>query len=103
MGTSKALAYMCTLVARHIDKVGGLDNYILNVPKQKQQSDLAQQLRQRIEAALQKPLRDALKANSEVRALSLLQAAGLLPSVYHLVLPELQESSLPCPSCAPHL
>ena len=54
------------MAARHIDKVGGLDNYILNVPKQKQQSDLAQQLRQRIEAALQKPLRDALKANSEV-------------------------------------
>ncbi len=54
------------MLARHIDKVGGLDNYILNVPKQKQQSDLAQQLRQRIEAALQKPLRDALKANAEV-------------------------------------
>ena len=57
---------MSTVVARHIDKVGGLDNYILNVPKQKQQSDLAQQLRHKIEAALQKPLRDALKANSEV-------------------------------------
>ncbi|CAL5221729.1 g3978 [Coccomyxa viridis] len=56
---------MTTAALRHIDKVGGLDNYILNVPKQKQQSDLAQQLRQRIEAALQKPLRDALKANSE--------------------------------------
>ena len=54
------------MAARHIDKVGGLDNYILNVPRHKQQSDLADQLRHRIEAALQKPLRDALKANSEV-------------------------------------
>lgn len=51
--------------ARHIDKVGGLDNYILTVPKHKQQSDLAAQLKQRIEGALQKPLRDALKANTE--------------------------------------
>ena len=63
-------AYMCTLVARHIDKVGGLDNYILNVPKQKQQSDLAQQLRQRIEAALQKPLRDALEGQLRGDALT---------------------------------
>lgn len=52
---------------RHIDKVGGLDNYILTVPEKKQQSDLAQELRHKIEAALQKPLRDALQANSEVR------------------------------------
>jgi len=51
---------------RHIDKVGGLDNYILTVPEKKQKSDLAQELRHKIEAALQKPLRDALMANSEV-------------------------------------
>ena len=50
---------------RHIDKVGGLDNYILNVPREKQQSDLADELRQKIEAALQKPLRNALRGNTE--------------------------------------
>ena len=50
---------------RHIDKVGGLDNYILTVPKRKQQSDIAEHLRQRIEGALQKPLQDALQANTE--------------------------------------
>lgn len=57
---------MCSGMFRHIDKVGGLDNYILTVPEKKQQSDLALELRHKIEAALQKPLRDALKANSEV-------------------------------------
>lgn len=66
------------MVARHIDKVGGLDNYILNVPRRKQQSDLADQLRHRIEAALQKPLRDALKANSEVCFQLLLHSGALL-------------------------
>ena len=54
-----------TCPSRHIDKVGGLDNYILTVPKRKQQSDIAEQLRQRIEGALQKPLQDALQANTE--------------------------------------
>ena len=69
-------------VSRHIDKVGGLDNYILNVPKQKQQSDLAEQLRSRIEAALQKPLQDALKANSEA-GISF-TASDSKATVYHL-------------------
>ena len=55
---------------RHIDKVGGLDNYVLNVPREKQQSDLADELRQKIEAALQRPLRNALRTNTEASHLS---------------------------------
>ncbi len=58
------------MLCRHIDKVGGLDNYILNVPRKKQQSDIADELRQKIEAALQRPLQNALRGNAEVRLLS---------------------------------
>jgi hypothetical protein len=58
---------------RHIDKVGGLDNYILNIPREKQQSDLADELRQKIEAALQRPLRNALRGNTEASHLYLEQ------------------------------
>ena len=86
-----------TCPSRHIDKVGGLDNYILTVPKRKQQSDIAEQLRQRIEGALQKPLQDALQANTEAGC------SSFAPSVQHKCLSMSMKQRNCCLSGTRHL
>ena len=39
---------------RNIDKAGGLDNYILQTPSHKLDSDVGDQLKQKMQAALQR-------------------------------------------------
>ena len=53
----KIPCHVTTYVLRWIDKVGGLDNYILQTPSRKLQSEFAEKLRDRILKKMNAPVK----------------------------------------------